>query len=126
MLWPGSPAAFRARWNAVCWYLEVPCTEFTGVTPASLRGGGASALYEVTEDAELVRRRGRGHQLRSAEIYIQEVGGHEFLAHLPERVRNRVLDLHSIAGALLLDAVGYLQAGAASSDLPALLRRVRA
>ena len=89
-LWPGTAAAYRAKWNKVCQALDIPFTEVSGVTPASLRGGGASHLYETTEDSELVRHRGRWASSKMCEIYIQEVGGHQFFANLGPNTRTLV------------------------------------
>ena len=71
----------------------VPFSETSGVTPGSLRGGGATALYEPTEDIELVRHRGRWQSAKMVEIYVQEVGGHRFFASLAEPTRRRITHL---------------------------------
>ena len=70
--------------------LGYPFHGSVGVTPASLRGGGASHLYETTEDSELVRHRGRWASSKMCEIYIQEVGGHQFFANLGPHIRTLV------------------------------------
>jgi len=98
-LWEGTSNSFRAKWNVICSALGVPANESTGVTPASLRGGGASWLYEATEDMELVRHRGRWSSLKMCEIYIQEVGGHRFYATLPRPVRDGIAARASLAPA---------------------------
>ena len=79
-LWPLSLLQFSRRWAAICLVLGLPAQELVGLTPASLRGGGATLLFEATEDLEYVRRRGRWSILRTCEIYVQEVSGQEFLA----------------------------------------------
>jgi len=92
-LWTSSPAVFRTKWNRICRHLHIPFNEVSGVTPASLRGGGASALYEYAEDTELVRHRGRWTSSKMVEIYIQEVGGHQFFSSLPVQVRSQIAAL---------------------------------
>jgi integrase len=92
-LWSAPPHAFRARWNRLCQALQVPSTEIDGVTPASLRGGGATALYDESENMELVRHRGRWSSPKMCELYVQEVGGHRFLASLEPQTRARAATL---------------------------------
>ena len=89
-IWPASPAAFRKRWDAVARALRIPFKQGSGVTPASLRGGGATAFYELTEDADRLRRRARWATVQSAEIYIQEVAPYEFLASLSRNTREHI------------------------------------
>ena len=89
-LWSGSDTKFRVKWNQVCATLMVPSSEAEGVTPGSLRGGGASWLYESSEDIELVRHRGRWGSHKMCEIYIQEVGSQTFLVHLPPAAREAI------------------------------------
>ena len=55
-----SPAVFRLRWNLVFHRLGVPTAEKDrGVTAKSLRGFGATWLYQMTEDVERIQWRGR-------------------------------------------------------------------
>ena len=70
--------------------MNVPSAEADGVTPGSMRGGGASFLYESSEDIELVRHRGRWASHKNCEIYIQEVGSQTFLVHLPQQAREAI------------------------------------
>ena len=100
---------FRARWNVLCRSLGIPHNTVSGVTPGSLRGGGASALYDATEDIELVRHRGRWSSSKMVEIYVQEVGGHLFLASLPQVVRTRLLELAALEHEAVELALSLLQ-----------------
>ncbi|CAE7862896.1 unnamed protein product [Symbiodinium necroappetens] len=53
--------------------------------------GGATHLLSLTENSELVRRRGRWASHRVMEIYIQEVTACTFFPSLPLATRQRVL-----------------------------------
>ena len=59
----------------------------------SLRAGGATFLLMLTEDSELVRRRGRWMAHRTMEIYLQEVGAAVFFPSLQSCVKDRILRL---------------------------------
>ena len=97
-----SPNVFRRRWNLVFERLGVPTTEGDqGITPKSLRGSGATWLYQVTEDVERIQWRGRWQQRRTLEHYLQEVGGQLLLADLSERHRQRIMLLAPYAERLL-------------------------
>jgi hypothetical protein len=89
-LWPMSPSSFRGRWNKAMSALGVPFDEINGVTPGGLRGGGATALWEMTEDVPRVRRRGRWLRDITVEIYVQEVAHADLLMSLPRQVRARL------------------------------------
>ena len=60
---------------------------------ASLRAGGATWLMHVSEDAELVRRRGRWLSHKIMEIYVQEVSAVLFMPTLPADVRQNLFSL---------------------------------
>ena len=55
----------------------------------------------ITEDAELVRRRGRWLAPRTMEIYIQEISSTVFFPRLPRKVKDRVMELALSFPALL-------------------------
>ena len=90
-LWPGSPSQFTSRWNAVCRALRIPARTGSGLTPASLRPGGATAMYLQDESLDNLRRRGRWARMATLEIYVQEVGPFEFLADLAPPVMEGLL-----------------------------------
>ena len=117
-LWSLGSAVFRARWNVLCRSLKIPHNTVSGVTPGSLRGGGASALYDTTEDIELVRHRGRWSSAKMVEIYVQEVGGHLFLASLPQVVRERLFELAALEHEALELALSLLQSQTPVEDFP--------
>ena len=117
-VWGGSSTLFRARWNAVCRALDIPFHEVSGVTPASMRGGGATTLFEATNNIEEVRYRGRWSSANMCEIYVQEVGGHKFLAGLPPATRARILHWASWEHAAIDRAISLLDAGTDTSLFP--------
>ena len=102
--------------------LGVPAKEGTGVTPGSLRGGGATLLHEATEDMELVRRRGRWSQTKSAEIYIQEVGGLKFMAQLSGETRQHIISYAIVADRAVQLTVSLLAKGHNSEFTGAAVR----
>ena len=68
-LWPLSPSAFRSRFRALGKGLGLPET----FPPASSRSSVATFLYEMTENTDLVARRGRWMSQKTTNIYLQEV-----------------------------------------------------
>lgn len=54
--------------------LGVPVGQQHGLTPASLRSGGATHMFAMTQDVQLVRWRGRWQHTPTLEHYLQEVG----------------------------------------------------
>ena len=89
-LWPASPNSFRRRWDVVCQALQLPHAGPGGITPGCLRPGGATALHELTEDVDWLRRRGRWRNASTLEIYVQEVVPWEFLARQSPAVLARL------------------------------------
>ena len=103
-MFQSSPAVFRKRWNLIFQFLRIPTSEGTrGVTPKSLRGSGATWLHQRTEDISKIQWRGRWHQRRTLEFYLQEVAGQLLLASLTKSQRSRVSQLAALAHAALLD-----------------------
>jgi hypothetical protein len=70
---PGTARDFRRCFDAICRALHTPCVDGHGLTPASLRAGGATFWYRRMDSTEFVRFRGRWANSRMLEIYIQEV-----------------------------------------------------
>ena len=75
---------------AACGIVSVPRDLQRGLDLGSLRAGGASWLLLVSEDSELVRRRGRWINSKVMEIYVQEVGSLQFLPRLDKKIRERI------------------------------------
>ena len=61
-----------------------------GLTPASLRGGGAVDLFHQTGDPHLVLWRCRWRQLRTMEHYLQEVTALSMLPSMSDNDRYRI------------------------------------
>ena len=80
LVWPLSPAAWRQKHNALTSFFGISTEDTKGLTPASLRGGGATFLFRRTRSADVVRWRGRWQTHRSGEIYVQEVMAPEVTA----------------------------------------------
>ena len=95
-LWPSSAQNLRNKFRQLLRALGLP-SERVGnercLDLGSLRAGGATFLLMLTEDSELVRRRGRWMAHRTMEIYLQEVGATVFFPSLPSLVKERILCL---------------------------------
>lgn len=73
-LFGGSISMYRNQWNAVMKRLRVPHLQVErGLTPGTLRGSGATALYLQCEDIPLICWRGRWSRVKTLEFYLQEV-----------------------------------------------------
>ncbi len=95
-LWPMSGQTFRQRFKAVLHEVGIREDIIPGVKnldPGSLRAGGATWALTMTEDAELIRRRGRWLTSKTMEIYIQEVSATLYMSQLPGSTRDRILTL---------------------------------
>ena len=77
----------------------------------SLRAGGATWGLMMTEDAELIRRRGRWISSKTMEIYIQELFASTFLMSLDPDVRNNILYLAKCFPLLLQQSLQFHRAG---------------
>ena len=86
-LWTLSSSAFRKRWDALGAALRVPTVTGKGLTPGSLRGGGATQFYVLTEDLPRLQLRARWRRVETLQIYVQEISPVEFLVGLPPGVR---------------------------------------
>ena len=97
-LFPLSSAAFRKRWDAVVGRLGI-AKDVRGksVTPACLRGSGATALYRRTSDLRLVQWRGRWSKPQTLEAYIQEAASSVALLKIPP---DAVEDIRCLSDAL--------------------------
>jgi len=95
-LWPYSGSTLRLRFKSVMQAIGLPTTNTDDIRPldlGSLRAGGATWMLSISEDGEMVRRRGRWLSQRIMEIYIQETSAIRFLQSLTVAQRERVLQL---------------------------------
>ena len=95
-IWPYSPQTFRNRFRSVLEGLKLPTTHSPGLKcldPGSMRAGGATWLMQVTDDGELVRRRGRWQNQRIMEVYIQEVSSVLYLQQIRADARSLVFQV---------------------------------
>ena len=70
----------------------------------------ATHLLQLTEDAELVRRRGRWVSSKVMEIYLQEIAAAIFFPNLPPHVRENVLFYAHAFPAVLQQSASWTQA----------------
>ena len=87
-LYAGSPSSFRRRWDAILAALGVPKT--IGLTPASMRAGGAITAYRTDEDIMKILWRMRLKSLQTFSHYLQEVGALSVFGELPFDCRLRI------------------------------------
>ena len=96
-LWPFSGATLRNRFNCLLKALDLPTTKKPQLGRpfelSSLRPGGATWMLNVTENSELVRRRGRWLSHRVMEVYLQEVQVATYLYRLQPHQRQKILNL---------------------------------
>jgi hypothetical protein len=89
-LWPGSEGDFSRQWKAWLGFLGVPSRQHEGYTPASLRAGAASAMYEAGADLDDIAWVLRHSNLQSLRSYIQELPAATRRVRLSARVEARV------------------------------------
>ena len=87
-LYPGSPAAFRKRWDMILSWLRVPIQ--LALTPASLRSGGAIAAYRRDTELTKIMWTMRVKNVETLQHYLQEMGAASIFAELPKDSRERI------------------------------------
>ena len=87
-LYAGSPASFRTRWNAILKHLNIPHS--FGLTPGSLRGGGAVAAHRRGVSVPELMWKMRISQQKALSYYLQETAAISNLPKLPERARSTI------------------------------------
>jgi len=103
-LWPFSAQLLRTRFKQLLRGIGLPHQRSESsrcLDLGSLRAGGATFLMMISEDAELVRRRGRWLAPRTMEIYVQEVGATIYFPHLSSDLKEPILAMASSFPALL-------------------------
>ena len=95
-LWPMSSQTLRMRFKALLQALHLP-TEGSNnlrcLDLGSLRSGGATFVIQVSENAELLRRRGRWASYKMMDIYIQETMALQYMKHISPVAKNTVLQI---------------------------------
>lgn len=99
LLYPASAASFRRRWDRLLSALLVPT--FFGLTPASMRGGGAVRAYRANLDVTSICWRMRLKNLDTLQHYLQEAGAISLYASLPEKSKARILSASRLYSKLL-------------------------
>lgn len=82
--------SFRLLWDSLLTELGVPVGQRAGLTPASLRAGGATRMFAMTQDVQLVRWQGRWQHTTTLEHYLQEVGSASIVPNLATVARAAV------------------------------------
>eukprot|EP00969_Alexandrium_andersonii_P338629 14966607-Alexandrium_andersonii.AAC.1 len=82
-----------------------------GLSPGSLRPGGATALLAQCGSSEEVRRRGRWVDERTMDIYLQELGCAVYLAVQSPCCRQAVLASGRGLPEIGARAIAFLRAG---------------
>ena len=96
MLWPFSAQTLRNRLRVVlsaCWLPTESGAGLRALDLGSFRSGGATWIIQVTEDGDLLQRRGRWANRKMMEIYVQEVSALIYLKKVPEKTKDRVVCL---------------------------------
>ena len=87
-LFPGSPSAFRRRWDAILVALGVP--KSAGLTPGGLRGGGCVAAFHRGTELSKILWLMRIKHVQTLQAYLQEVAASSVVPDLPPFARRRV------------------------------------
>lgn len=123
-LWGFSPQTLRSRFQKLLAALRLdvlPRSVSRGLDLGSLRAGGASWMMLVSEDSELVRRRGRWLTSKIMEIYVPEVSAIQFLPQLPQSTRDLVIEGTGLFPLLLERAISLHACGIPESAWKYLL-----
>lgn len=95
-----SPSTFRKRWNFLLNSLMIP--ETIGLTPASMRAGGAVRCYRADEDIARLMWKMRIKSQETLQHYLQEVGAESAFLRLPRRSKELVVASSAMFEALLM------------------------
>ena len=88
LLWPGSPGAFRYRWDLLLRHLGVP--RELGLTPGGLRGGGAVQRYRSGVSPVDLQWLMRLKNFGTLEHYLQELAAVSALTEVSQTGRGRI------------------------------------
>ena len=95
----GTPGTFRRRWDAILSVLSVPAK--LGLTPASMRAGGAVQSYRSDEEIAKILWKMRLKHLDTLQYYLQELGAVSAFLDLPSSSKLKVEKTAQLFSALL-------------------------
>ena len=124
-LWPSSGQTLRSRFKQILAALSLPVTKSLQLKPldlGSLRSGGATWLITMTEQSDLVLRRGRWINTKTMGIYLQESMAVVYLQKIPQKAKDSVLLFASMMLELLTKAQVYRRAGIPPAQWYTLLK----
>eukprot|EP00438_Fugacium_kawagutii_P011579 Skav215976 [mRNA] locus=scaffold1856:11743:18721:+ [translate_table: standard] len=124
-LWQMSGQTLRTRFRQILQALSLPVVRTLDLKPldlGSLRSGGATWLITVTEQSDLVLRRGRWLNLKTMSIYLQESMAVLYLQRVPTAAKERVLYYASLFPSYLEKACLFNSASISPSQWNALLK----
>lgn len=101
-LFCASASTFRKRWNLLLSQLYIPIT--LGLTPASMRAGGAVKMYRTDEDISKLMWKMRLKNVETLQHYLQEVGAESAFLQLPDRSKAAVVAASALFEVLLLQS----------------------
>ena len=108
-IFKGKASDFRECFDALVRFFGIEPCDGKGITPASLRGGGATWLFQQIGSIELLRWRRRWQQVRTVEIYVQEVAALSVLPALSVPRRFRIRKFAGSAPVILEQAAANLR-----------------
>ena len=125
-LWPFSGQTMRQRLKSVMQSLSLPIDTYDGVKAldlGSLRSGGSTWILQVTDNGELVRRRGRWANQKMMEIYVQETASLLYMNYIPGEARYKVLSVAQSFPEVLQKAKQFLGADIPTRVWPILFSK---
>ena len=111
-LWSMSGQTLRLRFKAFLSALNLTTVHpgMQSLDLASLRPGGATWLLQVTEQSELVRRRGRWVTAKVMEVYLQEVSAARYLNCLDDLQKQKLFGMAYAFPGILRQAESFVEA----------------
>ena len=107
LLWPGSPSAFRYRWDLLLRCLDIP--HGLSLTPGGLRGGGAVQRYRAGASPGDLQWLMRLKNFGTLEHYLQELAAVTALTEVSPSGRSRIrtaASLYEVSAAQFAQAPG--------------------
>ena len=111
-LWPFAAVTLRKRLTCLLTAIGLDTQKINDRRPfslGSLRPGGATYLLLLTEDSELVRRRGRWVTTKVMELYLQEVLYTTYTERISETARNKIQNLAGVFPKVLEKTICFLK-----------------